>query len=131
MVTFIWSTMCIVSKSWVVVLTQYSSNYTIFIQPARFESARAVTGKQCPQSGVGPNFLVQNGPSWISLIAATNWGYILLVGQIWSEFWQGGRKTARRAAERPPTVNPKLSRVTSGCGEDIIPLSRVRETPKK
>merc|ERR1712175_28836 len=42
----------------------------------------------------------------------------------------GGRKTARRAAERPPTGKPKLSRVTSGCGEDIIPLSRVRETPK-
>ena len=43
----------------------------------------------------------------------------------------GGRKTARRAAERPPTGKPKLSRVTSGCGEDIIPLSRVRETTKK
>merc|ERR1712198_187793 len=42
----------------------------------------------------------------------------------------GGRKTARRAAERPPTGKPKLSRVTSGCGEDIIPLSRVRETTK-
>ena len=41
-----------------------------------------------------------------------------------------GRKTARRVAERPPTGKPKLSRVTSGCGEDIIPLSRVRETPK-
>ena len=40
------------------------------------------------------------------------------------------RKTGSRAAERPPTGKPKLSRVTSGCGEDIIPLSRVRETTK-
>ena len=47
-----------------------------------------------------------------------------------AKIWPGGRKTARRAAERPPTGKPKLSRVTSGCGEDIIPLSRVRPTQK-
>ena len=41
-----------------------------------------------------------------------------------------GRKTARRAAKRPPTGKPKLSRVTSGYGGLMIPLSRVRLTPK-
>ena len=41
-----------------------------------------------------------------------------------------GRKTARRAAERPPTGKPKLSRVTSGYGGLMIPLSRVRLTRK-
>ena len=41
-----------------------------------------------------------------------------------------GHKTARRAAKRPPTGKPRVSRVTSGCGEVMIPLSRVRETPK-
>ena len=42
-----------------------------------------------------------------------------------------GQKTARRAAERPPTGKPKVSRVTSGCGEVMIPLSRVCPSPKK
>ena len=41
-----------------------------------------------------------------------------------------GRKTARRAAKRPPTGKPKLSRVTSGYGGLMIPLSRVRPTQK-
>ena len=38
----------------------------------------------------------------------------------------GGRKTARRGAERPPTGKPKLSIVTSGYGRDMIPLSWIR-----
>ena len=42
----------------------------------------------------------------------------------------GGRKTARRAAKRPPTGKPKLSRVASGYGGLMIPLSRVRTTRK-
>ena len=41
------------------------------------------------------------------------------------------RKTARRAAKRPPTGKPKVSRVTSGYGDVMIPLSRVRLRPKK
>ena len=36
-----------------------------------------------------------------------------------------GHKTARRAAQRPPTGKPKVSRVTSGYGGDMIPLSQV------
>ena len=36
------------------------------------------------------------------------------------------RKTTRRTAKRPPTGKPKLSRVTSGYGGLMIPLSRVR-----
>ena len=36
------------------------------------------------------------------------------------------QKTARRAAERAPTGTPKVSRVTSGHGVDMIPLSWVR-----
>ena len=42
-----------------------------------------------------------------------------------------GHKTARRATKRPSTGKPKVSRVTSGCGEVMIPLSRVRPSPKK
>merc|ERR1712130_77314 len=42
----------------------------------------------------------------------------------------GGRKTARRAAERPPTRKLKLSRVTSGYGGLKIPLGRIHLTPK-
>ena len=42
-----------------------------------------------------------------------------------------GRKPARRAAKRPPTRKPKVSRVTSGYGDVMIPLSRVRLRPKK
>ena len=41
-----------------------------------------------------------------------------------------GHETARRAAKRPPSEKPKLSRVTSGYGEDMIPLSWIRLTPK-
>ena len=41
-----------------------------------------------------------------------------------------GRKTARRAAKRPPTRKPKVSRVTLGCGEVMIPLSRIHWSPK-
>ena len=37
-----------------------------------------------------------------------------------AKFWPGSRKTARRAAKRPPTGKPKLSRVTSGYG-DLYP----------
>ena len=40
-------------------------------------------------------------------------------------------KTARRAAERPPTGKPRVSRVTSGYGGDMMPLSRVRPSPRK
>ena len=32
-----------------------------------------------------------------------------------------GHETARRAAKRPPTGKPKLSRVTSECGDVMIP----------
>ena len=42
-----------------------------------------------------------------------------------------GRKTARRAAKRPPTGKPKLSRVTSGYVDVMISLSQVRLSPKK
>merc|ERR1712130_878420 len=42
----------------------------------------------------------------------------------------GGRKTGRRAAERPPTRKLKLSRVTSGYGGLKIPLGRIHLTPK-
>ena len=42
----------------------------------------------------------------------------------------GSRKTTPRAAKRPPTRKPKLSRVTSGHGGHMIPLSRVRLTLK-
>merc|ERR550539_171707 len=42
-----------------------------------------------------------------------------------------GRKTARRAAKRPPTGKPKVSRATSGYGGLMIPLSRARLSPKK
>ena len=41
-----------------------------------------------------------------------------------------GHETARRAAKRPPTGKPKLSRVTSGCGGVMIPLGWIRLTPK-
>ena len=35
----------------------------IFVQPARAESARAVTGRRCPHSGTGQDFLARNGPN--------------------------------------------------------------------
>ena len=57
---------------------------------------------------------------------------IILIGE-WPEmakFRPGGRKTARRAAKRPPTGKPKLSRVTSGCGGVMIPYGWIRLTPK-
>ena len=38
---------------------------------------------------------------------------------------------ACRAPKWPPTGKPKLSRVTSGYGEDVIPWSRIHLTPKK
>ena len=41
-----------------------------------------------------------------------------------------GHETARRAAKRPPTGKPKLSRVTSGCGGVMIPLGWICLTPK-
>ena len=41
-----------------------------------------------------------------------------------------GRETARRAAKQQPTGKPKLFRVTSGYGELMIPLSRVRLSQK-
>ena len=47
------------------------------------------------------------------------------------KFRPGGRKTDRRAAKQPPTGKPKLSRVTSGYGGLMIPLSRVLPTQKK
>ena len=46
------------------------------------------------------------------------------------EIRPGSRQTAHRAAKRPPTGKPKLSRVTSGHGGLMIPLSRVRLTQK-
>ena len=42
-----------------------------------------------------------------------------------------GHETACRASKRPATVKPKLSRVTSGYGGLMIPLSRVRLSPEK
>ena len=42
-----------------------------------------------------------------------------------------GQKTAHRAAQRALTRKPKVSRVTSGHGEDMIPLSQVCQGPKK
>ena len=41
-----------------------------------------------------------------------------------------GHETARRVAKRRPTGKPKLSRVTSGYREVMIPLSWIRLTPK-
>ena len=41
-----------------------------------------------------------------------------------------GHKTARRAAKWAPTGKPKVSKVASGYGEVMIPLSRVRLSPK-
>ena len=41
-----------------------------------------------------------------------------------------GHETASRAAKRSPTGKPKLSRVASGYGGLMIPLSRVRTTRK-
>ena len=41
-----------------------------------------------------------------------------------------GQKTARRAAKRPPAGKLKLSRLTSGYGGLMIPLGRIRLTPK-
>ena len=41
-----------------------------------------------------------------------------------------GHETVRRAAKRPPTGKPKLSRVTSGYGGLTIPLSQIRLTLK-
>ena len=42
-----------------------------------------------------------------------------------------GQKTARQAAELAPTGKPKVSKVASGYGEVMIPLSLVRLSPKK
>ena len=42
-----------------------------------------------------------------------------------------GHKTAWQAAEWAPTGKPKVSRVTSGYGDVMILLSRVRLRPKK
>ena len=41
-----------------------------------------------------------------------------------------GREMTRRAAKRPPTRKPKVSRVTSGYGGLMIPLSQGCLTPK-
>ena len=40
-----------------------------------------------------------------------------------------GHETGRQAAKRPPTGKLKVSRVTSGYGDVMIPLSRVRLRP--
>ena len=42
----------------------------------------------------------------------------------------GGRKTAHRAAEQPPTGKLKLSRITSGYGGLKIPLGQIRLNAK-
>ena len=42
-----------------------------------------------------------------------------------------GHETGRQAAKRPSTGKPKVSRVTSGYADDMIPLSQVRLCPKK
>ena len=49
------------------------------------------------------------------------------------KFRLGGRKTARRAAKRPPTGKPKLSRVTSGYGDwgTYDPIELGPSEPKK
>ena len=41
-----------------------------------------------------------------------------------------GHEMGRRAAKRPPTGKPKVSKVASGYGEGIIPLSQVHLSPK-
>ena len=41
-----------------------------------------------------------------------------------------GLKTAHQAVEWAPTRKPKVSRVTLGCGEVMIPLSRIHWSPK-
>ena len=41
-----------------------------------------------------------------------------------------GHETARRVAKRPPTRKPKVSRVTSGYGGVVIPLSRDRPSQR-
>ena len=42
-----------------------------------------------------------------------------------------GHETACRVAKRPPTGKPKVSRITSGYGGVVIPLSRDRPSQKK
>ena len=42
-----------------------------------------------------------------------------------------GHETARRMAKRPPTRKPMVSRVPSGYGGVVIPLSRDRPSQKK
>ena len=44
-------------------------------------------------------------------------------GQLWP-------KTNRQAAKRPYIFKPYVSKVTSGYGVDMTPLSQVRLTPK-
>ena len=46
-------------------------------------------------------------------------------------FGQSGHKTARRAGEWAPTGKPKVSKVASGYGEVMIPLSLVCLSPTK
>ena len=41
-----------------------------------------------------------------------------------------GHKAAWQASEWAPTRKPKVSRVTLGCGEVMIPLSRIHWSPK-
>ena len=54
-----------------------------------------------------------------------------LLGQKRPILGNRGHKTAYRATKRPPTGKPKVSRVASGYGGLMIPLSRVRLKPKK
>ena len=42
-----------------------------------------------------------------------------------------GHKTSRPATEWAPTGKPKISKVALGYGEDMVPSSRVRLSPKK
>ena len=42
-----------------------------------------------------------------------------------------GHETTRQAAKRPPIGKPKVSRVTSGYGGLMIPLSQFRLTKKR
>ena len=49
---------------------------------------------------------------------------------IYFKIQPGFQKTARRATKGPLTGKPKLSRVISGYGGLMIPLSQIRLTPK-
>ena len=72
-----------------------------------------------------PPSFVNHGPKLrVLIIAIGHWPKM-------AKIQAGGQKTARQAAKPPPTRKPKLSRVTSGYGGLMIPLSWVRLSQKK